>query len=540
MKTKRLVSALLCIVMVFGLLATVALPTMAASTPLVSDLTLEGIPVLNKGVKLEKPTVAANSSLKTVEIESVIVPIMSQTYYDGQTLPNSIQGTTLGLTLRIKPSVGFYFSTISGVPETQVIWNGESLTGTVVNGVLVVSTTYTLGEYKSITIRDLEAPKHGRPVDTTATAECPVAGVQYIMFNRALEGPFDKGNELMVRVNLDVPDGYSINSTKTKITWNGQTPDVIVRPEGGDYAGMVCPGFYHTVTADSDQYIKNVNLLVDVPYVGATPDTNVLADGGVKDTTSITWTPADKKFKDGVSYTAKIRLAAEDDRLFPDNFETTGKVTVNGRPATITREWVSMGAKGTYQYFASYTFGKPEKDELVNPFTDVKEKDYFFIPVLWAVENGVTTGTSATTFSPNAPCTRAQAVTFLWRAAGQPAAKGKKNPFTDVKAKDYFYDAVLWAVENNVTTGTAADKFSPNDPCTRGQIVTFLWRAQGTQKVTSANPFKDVKATDYYYNAVLWAVKNNVTTGTAADKFSPADTCTRGQIVTFLYRAINK
>ena len=113
MKTKRLVSALLCIVMVFGLLATVALPTMAASTPLVADLTLEGIPVLNKGVKLEKPTVAANSSLKTVEIESVIVPIMSQTYYDGQTLPNSIQGTTLGLTLRIKPSTGFYFSTIS-------------------------------------------------------------------------------------------------------------------------------------------------------------------------------------------------------------------------------------------------------------------------------------------------------------------------------------------------------------------------------------------------------------------------------------------
>ena len=199
-----------------------------------------------------------------------------------------------------------------------------------------------------------------------------------------------------------------------------------------------------------------------------------------------------------------------------------------------------MGAKGSYLYYASYTFAKAEKDELVNPFTDVKEKDYFFIPVLWAVENGVTTGTSATTFSPNAPCTRAQAVTFLWRAAGQPAAKGKKNPFTDVKAKDYFYDAVLWAVENNVTTGTAADKFSPNDPCTRGQIVTFLWRAQGTQKVTSANPFKDVKATDYYYNAVLWAVKNNVTTGTAADKFSPADTCTRGQIVTFLYRAINK
>ena len=118
MKTKRLFSALLCVIMVFGLLATISLPTLAASTPLVSDLTLEGIPVLNKGVKLEKPTVAADSALKTVEIESVIVPILSTTYYDGQTLPNSISGTTLGLTLRIKPSTGFYFSTVGNVPET--------------------------------------------------------------------------------------------------------------------------------------------------------------------------------------------------------------------------------------------------------------------------------------------------------------------------------------------------------------------------------------------------------------------------------------
>jgi len=155
------------------------------------------------------------------------------------------------------------------------------------------------------------------------------------------------------------------------------------------------------------------------------------------------------------------------------------------------------------------------------------------------VENGVTTGTSKTEFSPAAPCTRAQAVTFLWRAAGQPTAKGNKNPFTDVKKKDYFYDAVLWAVENDVTTGTSKTTFSPADPCTRGQIVTFLWRARGASEESGSNPFKDVKAKDYFYKAVLWAVENNITTGTAKDKFSPADTCTRGQIVTFLYRTMN-
>lgn len=369
MKNKRLLSALLCVIMVFGLLATISLPTLAASTPLVSDLTLEGIPVLNKGVKLEKPTVAADSALKTVEIESVIVPIMSTTYYDGQTLPNSISGTTLGLTLRIKPSTGFYFSTVGNVPETQVIWNGETLTGTVVNGVLVVSTTYTLGEYKSITIKDLEAPKHARAVDTTATAECPVASVQYIMFNTALTGPFDYGDNIMVRVNLDVPDGYTINSEKTKITWNGKAPDVIVRPAGGDYAGMVCPGFYHTVSADSDQYIYNANVLVDVPYVGGTPDAEVGGRDGLKDSTKVTWTPADSKFKEGVSYTVKVRLAAEDDRLFPGNFENVGTVTVNSLPATITREWVS-GGKGAYYYFVSYTFDalKKEQTRVYHPF----------------------------------------------------------------------------------------------------------------------------------------------------------------------------
>ncbi len=173
-------------------------------------------------------------------------------------------------------------------------------------------------------------------------------------------------------------------------------------------------------------------------------------------------------------------------------------------------------------------------------FTDVKKSDYYYDAVAWAVELGVTTGTSKTTFGPEESCTRAQAVTFLWRAAGSPAPKGSNNPFTDVKKSDYYYKAVLWAVEKNVTTGTSKTTFSPDDACTRGQIVAFLHRAQGGKKVSAANPFTDVKKNDYYYNAVLWAVKNNVTTGTSSTTFSPNDTCTRGQIVTFLYRAVEK
>ena len=153
------------------------------------------------------------------------------------------------------------------------------------------------------------------------------------------------------------------------------------------------------------------------------------------------------------------------------------------------------------------------------------------------MENGITTGTSSNTFSPDSTCTRAQVVTFLWRANGSPEPTQTVNPFTDVKEGQYYYKAVLWAVENSITTGTSKTTFSPDSGCTRGQVVTFLWRAEGQPESTSsANPFKDVTDGQYYYKAVLWAVENEITKGTSADQFSPDSTCTRGQIVTFLYR----
>ncbi|MBQ3355577.1 MAG: leucine-rich repeat protein [Clostridia bacterium] len=181
---------------------------------------------------------------------------------------------------------------------------------------------------------------------------------------------------------------------------------------------------------------------------------------------------------------------------------------------------------------------KPPVQE--NPFRDVKENEFYYDAVLWAVnaKPQVTAGTSDTTFSPNDTCTRAQVVTFLWRAKGCPEPKSTDNPFTDVSATDYYFKAVLWAKENDVTAGTSATTFSPNAGCTRAQVVTFLWRAEGQPKPTSsANPFKDVTG-GYYYDAVLWAVEKKITAGTSDTTFSPDNTCTRGQIVTFLYRAV--
>ena len=180
------------------------------------------------------------------------------------------------------------------------------------------------------------------------------------------------------------------------------------------------------------------------------------------------------------------------------------------------------------------------KDEVPNPFEDVSANSYYYDAVRWAVKNGTTGGTSATTFSPDAPCTRAQAVTFLWRAAGSPAPSSTEMPFADVPADAYYYNAVLWAVENGITGGTSATTFSPDAPCSRGQIVAFLWRSKQSPKVAAENPFMDVNAADYYHDAVLWAAENGITGGTGANTFSPNAPCTRAQIVTFLYRALHK
>jgi hypothetical protein len=174
-----------------------------------------------------------------------------------------------------------------------------------------------------------------------------------------------------------------------------------------------------------------------------------------------------------------------------------------------------------------------------NCFSDVGSDDYFNDAVSWAYQNGVASGTSKTKFSPYKTCTREQVVTFLWRAKGCPEPTGTNNPFKDVPADAYYTKAVLWAVENGITNGNSKTKFGVGDPCTRGQVVTFLWRAEGEPEPTSAaNPFKDVSETDYFYKAVLWAVENGITNGTSKTKFSPAKTCTRGEVVTFLYRDI--
>ena len=181
-----------------------------------------------------------------------------------------------------------------------------------------------------------------------------------------------------------------------------------------------------------------------------------------------------------------------------------------------------------------------EKDAPISkhPFLDVPAGAYYEDAVVWAVGKGITSGTNATTFDPNGTCTRAQAVTFLWRAAGSPTPKTKLMPFPDVPVGSYYWNAVLWAIEQGITEGTSYLTFSPNDSCTRAQIVTFLWRAKGNPAVSGSAPFTDVAPDAYYAAAVTWAEKNGITGGIGNGLFGSNNTCTRAQIVTFLYRTM--
>ena len=195
----------------------------------------------------------------------------------------------------------------------------------------------------------------------------------------------------------------------------------------------------------------------------------------------------------------------------------------------------------TYTYRVKATLGNCIKTEDIQikvrgaNFVDVKKDMYFYMPVMWAVLEEVTDGVSETHFGSEVQCTRGQMVTFMWRAAGKPQCN-VENPFDDIKEGDYYYEAVLWAVENGITDGISDNQFGPNQGCTRGQVVTFLWRLQGNPKPNGEHPFVDIAEDSYYANAVCWAYENEITSGTDDTHFSPSGQCLRCQIVTFLYR----
>ena len=220
-------------------------------------------------------------------------------------------------------------------------------------------------------------------------------------------------------------------------------------------------------------------------------------------------------------------------------------VTLTAIPEEGYRVAQITGVKFTDNGDGTYTFTMPDEAVSIkvlflrneNPFLDVNETHFFYTSVLWAAENGITSGMTADTFGPLAVCNRAQVVTFLWRAVGSPEPETTEHSFVDVQAGSFYEKPVLWALENGITTGVSPTEFGPNAACNRAQVVTFLWRLMGQREPgLTENPFTDVQTGSWYEKSVLWALENGITTGATATTFNPVGQCQRAQVVTFLYR----
>ena len=303
-----------------------------------------------------------------------------------------------------------------------------------------------------------------------------------------LEWVDDKGNVLPDSTRVEANKTYKWRFTPTNTNYTILTGEIELYHKSSGGGGSSSGYSYYTIKADAGT------------GGSISPSGNVSVREGADQTFTIT----------------------------PDKGCAVFNVKIDGRSIGAVKSYSFENVKRAHTIEVSFT--------RANEFIDVPASSYFYEAVMWAVENGVTTGISASRFDPDGICTRAQAVTFLWRAAGSPKPETRTMPFTDVPVGSYYYDAVLWAVENGITKGTSDTTFSPNMTCSRAQIVAFLWRSEKSPAAGTANPFADVKSTAYYADAVLWAVKENITKGTTNTTFSPDADCTRAQIVTFLWR----
>ena len=354
---------------------------------------------------------------------------------------------------------------------------------------------------------------------------------------------FEDGTEYYIRFRVRPTTATTISGGLSgSASVNGRY--ATFRNEGD---GTVTVDFYFgwLYVGEGNGYISRVDLAVEIPkegdvFNGSQDDAGAVAVGSdihytIKQSKWYNeWglSAPDMVFEAGSKYFVEIDLTPQSGY----RFDKDTIVTINGQPAKVFKE-----ANVSTWYACSENVTIAPKP--VSPFTDVSVDAFYFKPVLWAVNHDptITSGVGNNRFAPNDTCTRSQAVSFLWRAMDCPEPKTTVNPFTDVSASDWYYKPVLWAAENNITSGIGGGKFDPNGTCNRAQIVSFLWRAEGRpEPETADNPFSDVSASDWYYKPVLWAAENGITSGYPDGRFGPNDSCTRGQIVTFLYRDMAK
>ena len=457
---------------------------------------------------------------------------------------------------------------------------------------IILNTAYREGEVDTLMLDNISSATSGVSVDPGNSGLLYLDGTT---INGIGDGSdqITVGRTYLLRYNLKVASGYDwadkLDTTSIKFSLNGTetTPYKIVYNSSWNlydvYFTLGTPPHTHSYgsewKSDADNHWHECSLCHDKKDEAAHTSGEWITDtaatattdgtkhkectecGYVMETGTIPATGSSSGGGGGgvSTYAITVDSAKHGDvTVSPKNASKGATVTITVEPdkgytletLTVTDkngDEIELTNKGDGKYTFKMPAGKVyveatfmEDNSMLNFFVDVPADAYYYDAVLWAAKNGITGGVDDTHFAPNATCTRAQVVTFLWRAAGSPAPKNSMMPFTDVPAGSYYEQAVLWAVENGITDGTSATTFSPDAVCSRGQIVTFLWRSQKSPASDSVNPFADVAADAYYNSAVLWAVTNGITDGTSATTFSPAANCTRAQIVTFLWRALTE
>lgn len=346
---------------------------------------------------------------------------------------------------------------------------------------------------------------------------------------------------LLVNCDGNHPQEYTITfegnggtpSDATMTTVNQKLPQLPKATHSGRYSfdGWYTAASGGTMIATDTEFDKNTTVYAHWTYTGSS--------GGSSSGRTYHTIKASSDSNGSISPSERVSVRHGRDQSFtitPNKGYEIAKVLVDGKSVGAVESYTFKSV--TKNHTIEAIFMKVDDNKpMPDTFMDVPKGSYYEKAVDWAVKNGITAGTGDNYFMPDGICTRAQAVTFLWRVAGSPTPKTEVMPFEDVPEGSYYYEAVLWAAENEITVGTSATTFSPELTCSRAHIVSFLWRAAGYPSAGTVNPFADVPENAYYINAMLWAVKQEITVGTTPSTFSPDEGCTRAQIVTFLYRA---
>ena len=341
-----------------------------------------------------------------------------------------------------------------------------------------------------------------------------------------------------------IPTTMPAENMTVKAKWTVNQYTLTFDTNGGSTIAPITQDYGTAITAPADPTKTGYTFAGWTPAIPATmPAENLTVtaqwryNGGRSSGYSYYTTKAAAGTGGSISPSGNVSVREGADQTFtitPDKGYAVSNVKIDGKSIGAVKSYTFENVRRTHTI--EVIFMKANGNLQTGVFVDVATGSYYEDAVDWAVENGITQGTDDTHFAPDGICTRAQAVAFLWRAAGSPKPETRTMPFADVPAGSYYYDAVLWAVENGIAKGTSDTTFSPNMTCSRAQIVTFLWRSEKSPAAGTANPFADVKSTAYYADAVLWAVKEDITKGTTSTAFSPNTDCTRAQIVTFLWR----